>query len=149
MIFDELEYDFARPPDAPPDEDPLEDPSTAQSETDALRTKLLPLVAIEDSFASELNGGISVSGGRTGVFVRAGWQGLVAPSRGRPLAAKPSQDVATLVAKNLSTLHQGISDLWQHPAVKRLLRLRKLRLDESAPLSVFFPFVDQCTRLNF
>src|SRR5258706_7189440 len=37
-----------------------------------LRSKLLPLIAIEDSLASELSGGVNVTGSRSDVYVRAG-----------------------------------------------------------------------------
>ena len=53
---------------------------TWPSDLSTLRTKLLPLVAVEDALASDLSGGVTVAGGRTGVFVRAGWQALVAPA---------------------------------------------------------------------
>lgn len=136
MMLDELDFDFAKPADGT-SEEPLQDPVTAQSDINALRTKLTPLVAMEDSFASELNGGISVSGGRTGIYVRAGWQTLINPVRTRPMAdtrfARP-QVVGTLVARNLGNMHREIDELWQHPAVQRLVRLRRLRLEESAPL---------------
>jgi hypothetical protein len=109
-----------------------------------LRTKLLPLIAIEDTLASNLNGGISIGGGRTGAYVRSGWQTLIAPSRnfGFPDLRKPSFDakataltsVTDLAARTLASLLQEIEGLWQHAAVRRLLQLNKLRLDEAAPL---------------
>lgn len=129
MILDELYYDFSRP-DAKPQSD------ESQADIAALRAKLLTLIAIEDSFANELNGGISVSGGRTGVFVRGGWQTLVSSTRTWPLGdSRPKSHVAaTLAARTLGTLEDDIETLWRHPAVRRLLRQGKLRLDESAPL---------------
>jgi len=112
--------------------------------TGDLRTKLLPLVAIEDTLASNLNGGISIGGGRTGVYVRSGWQALVTPTRSYELPdlRKPSFDakstamasVTDLAARTLASLVVEIEDLWQHPAIRRLLQLHKLRLDEAAPL---------------
>jgi hypothetical protein len=112
--------------------------------TGDLRTKLLPLVAIEDTLASNLNGGVSIAGGRPGVYVRSGWQALVTPTRNYELPdlRKPSFDLKTtamasvtdLAARTLAGLVDEIEDLWQHPAIRRLLRLHKLRLDEAAPL---------------
>jgi guanine nucleotide-binding protein subunit alpha len=112
--------------------------------TGDLRTKLLPLIAIEDTLASNLNGGVSIAGGRAGVYVRSGWQALVTPTRSYELPdlRKPSLDaratavasVTDLAARTLAGLLDEIEDLWQHPAIRRLLRLNKLRLDEAAPL---------------
>lgn len=72
-----------------------------QDDLAALRTKLLPLVAVEESLARDLSGGVSVTapgaGGRAGVFVRAGWQAL--SNAGRSLRANgeesPSSPTAT------------------------------------------------------
>jgi guanine nucleotide-binding protein subunit alpha len=106
-----------------------------------LRTKLLPLIVIEDILSSNLNGGVSIAGGRTGVYVRSGWQALVTPIRGYELPdlRKPSMDaratamsnVTDLAAKTLAGLVEEVEDLWHHPTLKRL---PKLRLDEAAPL---------------
>ncbi|KAG6909685.1 hypothetical protein DXG01_016092 [Tephrocybe rancida] len=112
-----------------------------QQEIGELRAKLLPLVAIEDTLASELSGGVSVSGGRTGAYVRAGWQGLVTSawplgdSRPAPLNSHSSESVQ-LAAKTLGATKDAIKALWSHRAVKRLLEAKKLRLEESAPLYV-------------
>ncbi|KAG6864968.1 hypothetical protein C0991_005917 [Blastosporella zonata] len=110
-----------------------------QREIGELRAKLLPLVALEDTLASELSGGVSVSGGRTGAYVRAGWQGLVTSawplgdSRPAPLKSHSSESIQ-LTAKTLASTADGIKALWSHRAVKRLLDTKKLRLEESAPL---------------
>ena len=106
-----------------------------------LRTKLLPLISIEDSLAAELSNGITVAGGRSGVFVRAGWQALVTPTRSYPisdarnsLSSTRAGVMATMAGRLLSDTQDFVLDLWHHPAVKALLRLRKLRLEESASL---------------
>src|SRR6202011_2943780 len=106
-----------------------------------LRTRLLPLIAIEDTLAANLNGGVSIAGRRTGVYVRSGWQTLITPIRGYPLPdlRKPSFDTKTtalasvtdLVARTLAGLVQEIEILWQHPTIRELLQLNKLRLDEA------------------
>lgn len=125
-----------------------------------LRSKLLPLIAIEDTLASELNGGVSIAGGRTGVYVRAGWQALVTPNRSYELPdlrnasfdakATAVANVSSLAAKTMRGVVEEIEDLWQHPAVRRLLQHRKLRLDEAAPLLIylFLIFVPQLIVLS-
>lgn len=107
-----------------------------------LRTKLVPLVAMEDSLASELSGGVAVTGGRTGVYVRAGWQALVTPlspnrSRALPGTGGLSPAVAQvtgLASRTLIAVQNEVDELWKHPAVRILLNNRRIRLDESAPL---------------
>lgn len=106
-----------------------------------LRNKVLPLVASEEALASELSGGITVTGGRKGVYVRSGWQALVTPNRAWPLteivatSARPTA-VTNIVAKTLGANQNEIFRLWQHPAVQSLVRTNKLRLEESASLCV-------------
>jgi len=107
-----------------------------------LRTKLMPLVAMEDSLASELSGGVAVTGGRTGVYVRAGWQALVTPlspnrSRALPGSGGLSPAVAhvtNLASRTLIAVQDEVDELWKHPAVRILLNNRRIRLDESASL---------------
>jgi hypothetical protein len=153
MILNELEYELAPRPASPSSSlsagtgpvansssesgpaDPKSDTSDVYAEMSQLRQKLYPLIAIEDVLASELSGGISLTGGRRGVYVRSGWQALISSSAwsksGR--GSSPSS-TATLAAKTLLSTKDNIDELWRHPAVKAILRLRKLRLDESAPL---------------
>jgi len=50
--------------------------------------------------------------------------------------------ITDLTARTLAGLVEEIEDLWQHPAVRRLLQLRMLRLDEAAPF-----FLDNIRRL--
>lgn len=106
-----------------------------------IRNKLLPLITIEDNLASELSNGVTVSGGRSGVYVRAGWQALVTPTRSWPLSdirnsmtSAKTGVMANMAARQLAETQADVERLWQHPAVKALLRLRKLRLEESAAL---------------
>ncbi|KAI0066171.1 G-protein alpha subunit [Artomyces pyxidatus] len=140
-VLEELDYDFNN--DLPPtddDESDFLDPEWPY-EIATLATKLLPLTSLEDSLASELSGGVTVSGGRTGVYVRAGWQALVTPTRSWPLSdirnsisSTRTSTVANLAARQLAETQYEIAELWQHPATKALLRTRKLRLEESAAL---------------
>ncbi|KAI0746186.1 G-protein alpha subunit [Earliella scabrosa] len=106
-----------------------------------LRNKLLPLVASEDALGAELSGGITVSGGRTGVYVRAGWQALNSASRSWPLAEDYGRAgamtlrqsaVTNIVAKTLAAVMDEIEGLWWHPGVQGLLRGNKLKLEEYA-----------------
>ena len=115
-----------------------------------LRTKLLPLVSVEDTLAKDLSGGVSIggAGGRSGVFVRSGWQALVAPVATRAWGgrnngiAQQQQNGGTpvndLVARMLAATKDEVLSLWKHPSVRALLKTRKLRLDESAALCVEF-----------
>ncbi|KAH7928951.1 G-protein alpha subunit [Leucogyrophana mollusca] len=106
-----------------------------------LRSKLLPLVAMEDSLASELNNGVSITGNRSGVYVRAGWQALVTPlspnrSRALPGSGGPPPavtHVTNLASRTLLAAQSEIGELWKHPAVRILIDNRRVRLDESAP----------------
>jgi guanine nucleotide-binding protein alpha-1 subunit len=110
-----------------------------KSDLSQLRTRLLPLTAIEDSLASELCGGALIAKGGSG-FVRAGWQSLVASARSRPVnqASYNYMDgappVSSLTMKTLAMVQDDIEDLWRHPTVKSLLKQRKLILQESAAL---------------
>ncbi|KAL5523474.1 hypothetical protein ACEPAG_7647 [Sanghuangporus baumii] len=108
-----------------------------QDDLAQLRTKLLPLVAVEDALARDLSGGVTITGGRTGIYVRSGWQALVAPmaSRGWPgtgngISGGPP--VNDLVARMLAATKDEVSALWRHPSVRSLVKHRKLRLEESA-----------------
>ena len=136
-----------------------------QDDLAQLRTKLLPLVAVEDALARDLSGGVSVTGvsGRSGVFVRSGWQALVAPvsvrgwfgngggnnnsnlnsngngngnqnGNGNAGASGGGPHVNDLVARMLAATKEEVAALWRHPNVRSIIRSRKLRLDESASL---------------
>jgi len=144
-ILDELDWDFTTNPNQ---EDEAYIDSNWPSQISRIRHKLLPLVSIEDSLASELSGGVTVAGGRSGVFVRSGWQSVVTPTRSWPVASpyggsssRPDV-VANMAARLLSELQYDVDELWQHLAVKTLLRMRRLRLDESAAF-----FLDEIHRV--
>jgi guanine nucleotide-binding protein subunit alpha len=135
--LDELDWDFTT--SANLEDEAYIDPNWS-TQISRIRHKLLPLVTIEDSLASELSGGVTVAGGRSGVFVRAGWQSVVTSTRSWPVAdmrdgINSSQGVvATMASRLLVDLQYDIAELWQHPAVKTFLRMRRLRLEESAAL---------------
>jgi hypothetical protein len=136
-ILDELEWDFTT--HVNPGDEAYIDPNWPM-QISRLRHKLLPLVTIEDALASELSSGVTVAGGRSGVFVRAGWQSVVTSTRSWPVADMQGGTtsgqgvVATMAARLLAELQYDVDELWQHPAVKTLLRMRRLRLEESAAL---------------
>ncbi|KAI0266676.1 G-protein alpha subunit [Gloeopeniophorella convolvens] len=144
-ILDELEWDFNT--HANREEEAFIDPDWP-AQIARIRNKLLPLVAIEDNLASELSGGVTVAGGRSGVFVRAGWQSVVTSTRSWPVAdirgaGNSVQGVmANMASRLLGEMRHDVAELWQHPAVKTLLRLRRLRLEESAAF-----FLDEIHRI--
>ncbi|KAF8549772.1 G-alpha-domain-containing protein [Imleria badia] len=156
MILDELEYELANIGS----DDSTEGQAVAHAlaplgdishEITQLRSKLVALISLEDSLASELSGGVSVTGGRTGVFVRAGWQALVTPlspnrSRAVPATGVPPPAVAhvtNLASRTLNAFQDEVDELWKHPAVRILLNNRRVRLDESAPF-----FFDNMKRIS-
>lgn len=164
MTLDELDYEFAshsreaEEPNAitgipvasssskpPPPPVRGADIETIQREIGELRAKLLPVVALEGTLASNLSGGVCVSGGRTGAYVRAGWQALVtsawSPTPSRTPHSSHSSESVQLAAKTLASTSEPIKALWKHRAVKRLLEAKKLRLEESAPLYVLSSFL--------
>lgn len=122
--------------------DPL---SSAESsyppELHALIPALQLLVTQEDALASELSGGVKVSGGRSGVYVRAGWQALITPNRAWPLtdirdAANRPTAVTNLVGGSLTQATNTIAQFWTHPLVRQLVVTGKVQLEESAALCV-------------
>ncbi|KAJ3710226.1 guanine nucleotide binding protein, alpha subunit [Lentinula raphanica] len=146
-MLDEIDYELSHPEDedsgpsaAPRD---IFRPSSTELETlSVLRTRLLPLVALHDSLASELSGGVSFSRGLTGVFVRAGWQGLLQSNQGARAGKGSAGGVVGLAAKALDSSREDIQALWAHGTVKKLIQMRKLRLEESAPF-----FLDHIARI--
>lgn len=100
-----------------------------------VRTKLLPLTAIEEALSSDLVGGAMVPRGRSG-FVRAGWQSLVSGMRAKAIVDDTyidhTPETSQLAIKALSMVQDDVIALWKHPAVKKLIKLRKIVLQESA-----------------
>jgi len=76
-----------------------------------------------------------IARGRTG-FVRAGWQSLVSSMRAKAVADNTYTDNApetsNLAIKALSMVQDDVARLWNHPAVRKLIKLRKIVLQESA-----------------
>jgi guanine nucleotide-binding protein subunit alpha len=121
-ILDEIDHHAAADPQS--SEDELAWDAGAYVQISIFRGRLMPLVALEQSLAAELNGGVSIAGGRAGIYVRPGWRD------GRWPQEAPR--IANMVARALADAQDTIAELWQHPSVQALIRLRKLRLEETA-----------------
>ncbi|KAJ7646551.1 G-protein alpha subunit [Roridomyces roridus] len=154
-ILEELDYEFSSASD---EYYPLEeggvDPggpgavptdAAAQNEVIELRRKLLPLISLEGSLTSEVSAGVDFVG--PGVRIDGG-PGLKLPpwskKTGSRLGSRPVEElrqsstaqVATnRAAQVLGSTAHVIEALWRHRCVEAVIRLRKLRLDESG---VFF-----------
>jgi hypothetical protein len=105
-----------------------------KSDLAQIRTRLLPLTAIEESLASDLVGGAMVPRGRTG-FVRAGWQSVVSSMRPKAVDntyTDHTPETSNLAIKALAMVQDDVARLWNHSAVKKLIKLRKIVLQESA-----------------
>lgn len=135
IIFAELEYETS----LSTPEEPLSS-RKMQQEIAKLRMRLLPLVALENTLASELSGGTTVVGSRNEACVRSGWQSLIAPkwalhgstsSKGS-LDFNNARETTTLVARMLATTVDDIDALWTHDAVTFYVKHNRIRLEESA-----------------
>jgi guanine nucleotide-binding protein alpha-1 subunit len=149
--------------DDPPPQASRSFPSPAVSETQkqiaTLRLRLSPLVAAESTLADRLSGGVRVSGsGKGGVFVRHGWQTRStarngsSTSRSRDVLgasfalASPVTDGAILsnvaevieeVARILDASKEDVKTLWGSDVVQKMIKRRRLRLEEWAELYVY------------
>ncbi|KAF8802720.1 G-alpha-domain-containing protein [Phlegmacium glaucopus] len=133
MIFSDLEFEASSTD--------LQDPMSSadiQRDMSSFRIRLLPLLALESTLTSELNGGVSIGGGRTGAYVRSGWQSLITPNWSiGPESKKPQVDnrireITNLVARTLASSADDIESLWTHETIRSYVSHRKIRLDESA-----------------
>jgi len=114
-----------------------EAPKAIQEQIAELRNKLITLTALEDSLASYLSGGVTIgSGGRSGAFVRSGWQSVVGGSTQNDVksAGTRNAEVPAIAAKLLANSVQDVQALWEHPSVKLLVHNRKVRVEDSASL---------------
>jgi hypothetical protein len=137
MIFSDFEFESS-----------LDEPFSSalssakiQKDISSLRIRLLPLMALETTLTSELNGGISIAGGRTGAYIRSGWQSLIKPSWSTEVDSKKPEaatvdnrirEITNLVARTMSTSADDIEALWTHEAIRYCVKHRKIRLDECA-----------------
>ncbi|TFY68532.1 hypothetical protein EVG20_g3516 [Dentipellis fragilis] len=126
-----------------------------------LRHRLSPLVNAESSLADRLSGGVRLSGSKGGLYVRRGWQsrtlGAKLRSKGRrSLNSSPpeiqngtvtggrpsisdldspvtdSDELASDVSLILDECKDDITKLYQHEIVQRMIKKRRLRMDEWA-----------------
>ncbi|KAF5346694.1 hypothetical protein D9756_010364 [Leucocoprinus leucothites] len=144
LVFNELEYQFSTQ-----GRENTEAPKAIQDQIAELRTKLLPLTALEELLASHLSGGATIgTGGRTGAFVRTGWQSLVGGRGSSSNDVKATQalartaEVSSIAAKYLANSVKDVQALWAHPSVKLLLHNQKVRLEDSASF-----FLDEIARI--
>jgi hypothetical protein len=124
----------------------------SQKQIATLRLRLSPVVAAENTLADRLSGGVRVSGsGRDSVFVRHGWQlrsaarnsYLSSLSRGTSGAPAPVMDsgnyvnvseVVEEVGRILDASKEDIKALWRSDVVQKMIKRRRLRLEEWAEL---------------
>jgi len=128
-----------------------------------LKLRLSPLVGMESSLAARLSGGggVSVSGGKGGVFVRRGWQSSV---KTRPVSLPNARshvvrmagkgnvtDASGLVddpiARMLDASKDDIKELWRHPAVRATVKRRRLQLDDSGEF--FLSSIDRIATVDY
>ncbi|KAJ7140960.1 guanine nucleotide binding protein, alpha subunit [Mycena epipterygia] len=135
-ILEEVDYEFSLSLDEFPYPSQSSEPTdaAAMNEILELRRNLLPLISLEGSLASELSDGISFVGNRRGTLFPCR-QGLFTRASSRPVGGLRESSRA-LVATNRAAQVLGatvhvIEALWNHRSVETMLRLRKLRLNES------------------
>lgn len=107
--------------------------NSVREEIARLVISLQPLLDAEIPLFAELNGGLA---GRASSYVRTGWQSRVSNTL-RPNSetfVDSSQSAATRAFNILAGTRDNIEALWRHPLVDSLPNLRKLRIEESAPL---------------
>jgi guanine nucleotide-binding protein subunit alpha len=119
-----------------------------------MRRRLTPLLATDSQLAHRLSGGVTISGGKSGVLVRSGWQARATEKVGKHFHKSASETdfrrgrepdfeddgeiLLEEVGRMLSLLKEDIRELWGHPTVKGLIMKRKLKLDEWSELLVLF-----------
>ncbi|PPR04404.1 hypothetical protein CVT26_004229 [Gymnopilus dilepis] len=133
LIFAELDYEMTTHSMAGPMES-----HEVREELNSLRVRLLPLLALENTLASELSGGVSLAGGRTGAYVRLGWQNILSSTLSipsdtrRPELENRARETTLLVARTLALAVDDIDALWLHEAIQFYIKQRKIRLEDSS-----------------
>ena len=130
MIFSDLEFEGSLNIQGEPMAS-----ANIQRQISSFRIGLLPLLALESTLTSELNGGVSIGGVRTGAYVRSGWQSLMKPRWTIGVNSKKANrihETTNLVARTIASAADDIDALWTHEAIRFYIRHRKIRLDESA-----------------
>lgn len=122
----------------------------SQRQIATLRLRLSPLVAAESTLADRLSGGVRVSGsGKGSVYVRRGWQ---LRSSGRNLSSRASgsspspvieagnslavSEVVEEVGRILLASKEDVKALWRSDVVQKMIKRRRLRLEEWTELYV-------------
>ncbi|KAJ7833991.1 guanine nucleotide binding protein, alpha subunit [Mycena leptocephala] len=135
-ILEELDYEFSLSLDEYPwpSEDSGPTDVGAQNEIIELRRHLLPLISLEGSLSSELSEGVSFVGHRRGTLFPPR-KGSFTRASSRPVTDLRDSTKAVIAtnraAQMLSTTAHVIEALWGHRSVQHMLRVRKLRLQES------------------
>jgi guanine nucleotide-binding protein subunit alpha len=130
--------------------------SESQKQIATLRLRLSPLVAAESTLADRLSGGVRVSGsGKGSVYVRHGWQlrsnSRNASSSNRSRGASGAlatpifeggnivnvSEVVEEVGRILDASKEDVKALWRSDVVQKMIKRRRLRLEEWAELWVF------------
>ena len=125
----------------------------SQKQIATLRLRLSPVVAAENTLADRLSGGVRVSGsGKDSVFVRHGWQlrsaarnsylsGRSRGSSGAPVMPVIESgngvnvsEVVEEVGRILDASKEDIKALWRSDVVQKMIKRRRLRLEEWAEL---------------
>jgi guanine nucleotide-binding protein alpha-1 subunit len=128
----------------------------SQKQIATLRLRLSPLVAAESTLADRLSGGTRVSSsGRDSVYVRHGWQLMSAtrissfPNRSRGSSGAPAasamesgnsvnvSEVVEEVGRILDASKEDVKALWRSDVVQKMIKRRRLRLEEWAELYAF------------
>ena len=128
-----------------------------------LRHRLSPLVESESTLADSLSGGVQVSGsGKGSVYVRRGWQSTASGSKFGDGVRKPRRSIGStsgrsnsqngtrasidersssaageiveVVCKILEECQEDVKSLWETEVVQKMIRRRRLRLDEWSEL---------------
>ncbi len=157
-LFRENEAEDASPQASRSYTSPVPPPLTeSQKQIATLRLLLSPVVAAESTLADRLSCGVRVSGsGRDNVFVRHGWQLRSAPrnsflsSRSRGTSGAPAtpvmengisvnvSEVVDEVGRILDASKEDIKALWRSDVVQKMIKRRRLRLEEWAELYTLF-----------
>ena len=128
----------------------------SQRQIATLRLRLSPLVAAEYTLADKLSGGVRVSGsGKGSVYVRDGWQSrsttrnsfsrsraASTPNYSLPGTLTDGVNVAEAVeevCRILGASKEDVKTLWRSDVVQKMIKRRRLRLEEWAELSVVLP----------
>lgn len=111
-----------------------------------LRLKLAPLIAAEALLADKLSGGMrSANPNQSKVFARRGWQSLASFSLTSGLGHRSTRSadgielshgglvaVVQEVAAVLDSCKSDISALWRNETTQKMIKRRRLRLEDSA-----------------